>query len=332
MPAYTPAQRIRIVIIGAVVPLLIAIIGIAVMFSWTDLPDPIAIHWGVGDGPNGFGTVTELALLVGLTVLLFAAIATIGTLTTRAGASPSYIPRLLVAVSVWLSVFLTGGIVGTVALQRGLVNAAAAPDPALALLVACLIAVPIGAAAWFLTPKAATVAAEPIDAPVLDLATDERVLWQRNVGPNAAFVVVLAIAVLLLVGGTVLAILTGEPETVPLVVIPAIIVFATSTTLFWKIRVDATAFTTRSSVGWPRYRYAIDEITEARAVTLEPLREFGGWGIRIGAGGRLGIVLRAGEALEVERRDGRIFVVTVDDATTAAALINGLVRRAAVTG
>jgi len=332
MPAYTSAQRVRIVIVGAVVPLLIAGVGIAVMFSWSDLPDPIAIHWGQSDGPNGFGTVTELAFLVGLTVLFFAAIATLGCFTMRAGSTQSYVPRLLVAVSVWLSVFLTGGIVGTVALQRGLVDATSAPDPTLPLLVSCLIALPIGAAAWFLTPRAATIAVEPTDAPVLDLGTDERVLWQRSVGPNAAFVVVLVIAVLLLMGGVVLALLTGEPESVPLVVIPAIIVFATSTTLFWKVRVDAKAVTTRSSVGWPRFRYPLSEIVAARAVQLEPLREFGGWGIRVGGGGRLGIVLRSGEALEVERGNGRVFVVTVDDASTAAALINGLVRRAAVTG
>jgi len=332
MSAYTPAQRVRIVALGAVVPLLVAGIGIATILSWTDLPDPVATHWGIDDGPNGFGTVTQLALLIGLTVLGFAALATIGTLVMRAAPTQSYVPRVLIATSAWLSVFITLGIGGTVAIQRGLTDAADAPDPTSSLLVACLIAVPIGVAAWFLTPKAAVLEVAPTDAPVLQLASDERVLWQRSIGPNAAFVVVLVVAILLLVGGTVVALIAGGAESVPLVVIPAIIVFATSTTLFWKVRVDATAFTTRSSVGWPRYRYSISEIVEARAVTLEPLREFGGWGIRFGAGGRLGIVMRAGEALEVERRDGRVFVVTVDDATTAAALINGLVRRSAVTG
>jgi hypothetical protein len=46
------------------------------------------------------------------------------------------------------------------------------------------------------------------------------------------------------------------------------------------------------------------------------------------AGGRrTGIVLRAGEAIEVKRTDGKTLVVTVDDALQGAALLNGLVAR-----
>jgi len=330
--AYTTAQRIRIAVVGAVIPLLVAGIGIALMYSWTDLPDPIAIHWGVDDGPNGFGSVLVIALLIGALVAIFAGVAILVIAPMRAGSTPTYIPRVLVATSVWLSLFLTIGLVGSVATQRGLMDAALAPSPLIPLLVACAVAFPLGAIAWVATPRAATAATPAGDAPALDLGTDERVLWQRSATPSPLFVGVFVVAVLLLVAGAVTAAVTGDAESVPLVVLPAIIVLATSTTLFWKVRVDATAFTTRSSVGWPRYRYAIADIAEARAVQLEPLREFGGWGIRFGVKGRLGIVLRAGEALEVERRDGRALVVTVDDATTAAALINGLVRRAVVTG
>jgi hypothetical protein len=39
------------------------------------------------------------------------------------------------------------------------------------------------------------------------------------------------------------------------------------------------------------------------------------------------IVLRRGEALELTFRGGRRFAVTVDDAATGAALLNGLVAR-----
>jgi hypothetical protein len=58
-----------------------------------------------------------------------------------------------------------------------------------------------------------------------------------------------------------------------------------------------------------------------------PLGEFGGFGLRWGPGRRLGIITRGGEALEVQRRDGRTVVVTVDDAATAAGLLMAFAAR-----
>ena len=65
-------------------------------------------------------------------------------------------------------------------------------------------------------------------------------------------------------------------------------------------------------------------------VDVSPFAEFGGWGYRVGRGGRVGIVLRSGPALQVERTGGRSLVVTVDDAATGAALLNTLAARARV--
>ena len=64
--------------------------------------------------------------------------------------------------------------------------------------------------------------------------------------------------------------------------------------------------------------------------TVSPLAEFGGWGYRVGRGGRVGVVLRTGEGLQVERSGGRSFVVTIDDAATGAALLNTLAARSRV--
>lgn len=44
--------------------------------------------------------------------------------------------------------------------------------------------------------------------------------------------------------------------------------------------------------------------------------------------GRSGIVLRRGDAVELTFQSGRLFAVTVDDASTGAALINGLISLA----
>lgn len=53
--------------------------------------------------------------------------------------------------------------------------------------------------------------------------------------------------------------------------------------------------------------------------------EFGGWGLRLSVDRRFGVVLRAGEAIEVTRANGKRFVVTVDDAGTGAALLEALI-------
>ena len=58
-----------------------------------------------------------------------------------------------------------------------------------------------------------------------------------------------------------------------------------------------------------------------------PLREFGGYGWRIGKDGSRGFVTRSGEALVVERVGEPPVVVTVDDAAEAAAVLNTLASR-----
>ncbi len=35
-------------------------------------------------------------------------------------------------------------------------------------------------------------------------------------------------------------------------------------------------------LGWPGWRFPVAEIEDARVVTFSPLRDFGGWGIRLG--------------------------------------------------
>ena len=58
----------------------------------------------------------------------------------------------------------------------------------------------------------------------------------------------------------------------------------------------------------------------------------GGWGLRVGRGGRTGLVVRSGQALEVERTGGRIVVVTVDDAARGAALLTAVAARGRAAG
>jgi hypothetical protein len=68
-------------------------------------------------------------------------------------------------------------------------------------------------------------------------------------------------------------------------------------------------------------------VEEAVSRRIVPLTELGGWGYRVRPE-RSGFVLRSGEGIVLRLTDGREFVVTVDDAATAAALFNAYLDRA----
>lgn len=329
--AYTPTQRLRIVLVAGVFPVLLIAVGLAVLSNLTDLPSQLAVHWNIDGEPDRFGPLAESVLLIAGLGGGFAIIATVVSALLRAAVGRSYVPRVLIATSVWLSAFLVLGIGGTVWMQRGLVDATQSPSPSLPLLIAFVVSLPLAAAAWIATPAPATLERTPTEAPTLELGADERVLWVRTATPALHFVVVVIVGALGCIAAAIVGATVGGLSVIPIVIAPAVIVLLAAATLFWRVRVDASGVVTRSLLGLPRFAYPISEIAEARAVHLAPLREFGGWGIRVGTKGRLGIVLRTGEALEVERVDGRTFAVTVDDAETAAAVVNGLVRRATLT-
>jgi hypothetical protein len=63
------------------------------------------------------------------------------------------------------------------------------------------------------------------------------------------------------------------------------------------------------------------------AVEVSAFGEYGGWGVRFGRSGNWGVITRAGSAIEVQRRSGANFVVTVDDAATGAGLPTSLASR-----
>jgi len=146
-------------------------------------------------------------------------------------------------------------------------------------------------------------------------------MWQRTVFSRGALVVgVVAVLVVL--------VLTVVTRIWPLGLLALLLAGLLTTMVAFDATVDERGLLARGLLGWPTLRVPLDEVVEARATTIHPFKEFGGWGYRVGRGGRTGIVLRTGDALEVRRTGDRIAVVTVDDAATAAALLNTLADRA----
>ena len=128
-------------------------------------------------------------------------------------------------------------------------------------------------------------------------------------------------AVLALIVVTVGVALAGSDAWWIMAAVTILLIVLIATTLVFRVRASADGLRVRSVTGWPRWNIPAADITGARAVQVNPMGEFGGWGLRFAVDGRMGVVLRTGEALQVTRRSGRTLVVTIDDARTAAAVL-----------
>ena len=312
--------RRRAVIIGGVIPVLIALVSAIAMVFWIpELPDPIAIHWS-GDAADGFGPVWLMVLMPLAIVLVFSAFSVGGAWKTTANGLLSGSQKIVLATSVGLSAMLSGGVGWSVAIQRGLEDAAQAGALNPLVLIGAVLAVP----AWFLLPKTDATPHTVAEPQPLEVAASERVSWSRVVrlapGAFALVAVVLALA-----GGSIVFTATVAPEgngfAIGALVVVLVIVLSMS---YWRVSADRRGLTLRSALGWPRVVIAIDDIREVHLVDVEPRAEFGGWGWRWDGAGRSGIIMRGGPAIQVTRSAGKRFVVTVDDAKTGAAVLAAL--------
>jgi hypothetical protein len=302
---------------GLAIPLAAA----AVAWTWRDeLPDPVASHWS-GARADGFMSLeADLAVMVGTAALLVALFTATGVRSGQSAATR----RLTAALSVGLSAMLTVLMTGSLAAQRGLADAAAAPSPGTPTALGVVAMVALGALTWFLVPGDPPSPAQdavPADAPRLHLGAGERAVWLRRTAGGLG----LAMGVVALLVATATAVATG---TWGALVLPLVLALALAAMFAFTVQVDAAGLTVRSALGWPRSHVPAGEVEQASVVEVSPFRDFGGWGWRVGRGGRVGVVLRAGEGLLVERSGGRSLVVTVGDASTAAALLNTMAERA----
>ena len=282
------------------------------------LPDPIAVHWSLTGRPNGHLPWWACTLLVailwgaGWTALLRTTV----TPRRRDIASVYAIGGLLLAAQnsglwanldagTWRSArhlpgyVLIPGIVACAAVASGIGWCAAPPDE----------------------PGRAEEPYQP-DTPERRLRPGEQVVWA---GGATNFWMLLVVPVIALIG----RVTTGGERSL---VVTAVIAVAMLGFCTVHVVVGPEAVVVSSGLaGWPRRRVRLQQIRSAGIATVAPLT-YGGWGLRRRAG-RTAVIVRGGPALDLLLVDGRRFVVTVDGAAEAAALVNGyLARTATATG
>ena len=323
-------DRIRKLLVGVAAPLVIALGGVAfIIAALPDLPDPVAIHWGVAGQPDGFGAAsTNLVLLIVFTV----GYSVLSVIVAGGKDGFSVIQKALLATAPFLSVLLTAVLAGSLWIQRGLTDATLAPSVLPLILAGTIAGLLVAVGAWFVLPAISPRTAEHSAAPTMQLGATQRAVWMRRSGPSGA-VQVLVIGTLALVSiVTIVAVVLSAPPlfTVLYSGILLLIVLLVASTMFWRVRVTDRGLVVRSALGIPRFIVPIEEVDEAKVITVNPVRDFGGWGLRWGGNGRFGIVTHSGEAIEIRRTNGKFLVVTVDGAEQAAALLNALRSRASV--
>lgn len=314
----------RAILAAAVLPLVAGAVGVALVLSWRDeLPARVATHWNGGGTVDGFGSVSGVGWLIGGFAAGFAVVGLVLVLAVRGDAM---VTRVTAGFTAGTTAFIATLGTTLTESQRGLADPATAPLPAVAILSALAIGVAVALLAVMLVPLWPSERGDvPADAPRLAVGAGERVVWTRSVGTGSLPAVILVAGV----GVTAAAgAIMRQWWMLALSLVLALVVVAMFSI---TVTVDRRGLTVRGRFGWPRMNTPLDQVVRASVVTVRPIRDFGGYGYRISVFGPLkgtgGFVLRGGEALLVERASGLRTLVVVDDAGTAAGLLNTLVEQ-----
>jgi hypothetical protein len=294
----------------------IVVVGVGV----TGNPQLI-VHWGAGSDRTGpWWTYAILIAAIGIPV-----IAVIGFFIARAtqvAGMNSWMP----AIAMGITVFHTVGMgVGSVVLN------ASPLAPALPLAGGVVLAIAAALLTWWLLPLEvpATTGVEPAD--VLPVRASEIAAWTGRVELPAWFVTLIAtVAAGLIVLGVSLLLTLGA-RIWWIFLSPTLLLVVLLVTAQFVVIAGPRGFMVRSAIGWPRLHIPAANVGTAGVVAVDPMADFGGWGLRWVIGpnhkGRWGFVTRRGPGLEVFRQDGRSIVVTVDDPGTAAAILETYAKK-----
>jgi hypothetical protein len=305
----------RVVFVGW--PLVIvALVALPLLLVGDHLPDPLATRFhpgGEATGSTPFATWVVVQVVIALLC---------STALVRNGRRPTPDTPVIAAVASFIGLFV-GWIGWSIAFANEghddwheVTLGAGAIAGALGSAMGCTIPV-------VLMARRIAPARPPHPSAAIPFGPDEHPAWfghTRSIG----FAVAGAANVAL---GIVVALMSDAAVGALLAVIGLLLASFASVVVI----IDERGVGVRSGLlGWPRLRLPLGLIEEAEPTDVRPLR-FGGLGYR----GSLRLfraaawVLRAGEGLQLQLRGGQRFTVSIDDADEAAAVLNGLVARAA---
>jgi hypothetical protein len=326
-----PRRGPAVALVGVLQGALIAAMVAVPVALWSRLPPRLADHWTFAGTANGSGPRLVTFLVLGVIAVPGTALFLAGWFATRRGERVGGLRpgRTAAGTAAWLTatgVFLTAMATGSVLLVSvanlgggGLRSASVGPG-AVPLLVGGSALVT--ASAGLVLRRFGGFGSPDGEAPPasLGLRAGERAVWS---GQARAAWALPAGAVVVAAGALTWAL--GGPWDPALVLLVA----GTMTLGFTSVRVTVATrgVSVRYGVlGLRLTRIPLARIASAAAVDLRSF-SFGYRGSLLLLGSAA-VVLRRGPALRLTLRDGKTFVVTVDDAATGAALLNDLIAAA----
>jgi Protein of unknown function (DUF1648) len=312
----------RTLLVAAWIVVVLAAMTVPEILLWNRLPDPIATHWGAGGHPNGSESrLWGLGFFAGIWIALGLVLTVPSAWFARR--RPPYSRRNVFAGGL-LGLFGGLGIgVQSLTLWSNLDRATWRDARPVGWLLSALplVAGAVGAVAGTWIDRRTAAPVEPMPAGgAIGIAPGERAAWLSHASNRWMS----GIGALVLVAGIVATVIRTGSFGLPFVII-GLLCLALST-----ITVSVGAAGVRVALGrwgWPARRIGLTKISAARAERFRPL-QVGGWGLR-GLPGSSALMVRGGDCLVLEYRSGGRFVISVDDAAQGAALVNGLLERAA---
>lgn len=316
MNTTTPSPLLRPAL-GIVLPLLLVVAALLPFWLYqARLPEPLAAHWGLDGRPDGAMRRAVLLALIGVLVVVPAA--GMVFIARRRNAQRGDISGPLAVAG------FVAGLTVTLAWMTVAANLDAdswRQAGGLSLLTAA-VPVLIGAALGY----GLSVLARPLESPRsaastkpgVGLAHGARAVWIGSARSMWAKP--------LMIGFVLMGAVLAGVRPLAGVVVGLIGVLAGMS--FTSIRVQVDRNGVRIAYGalrWPVQRVKLADIHRATAMHINPLA-WGGWGYRgsLRVMRRAAVVLRGGEGMRLELSGERTLVITVDDAETAAGLINDL--------
>jgi hypothetical protein len=326
-PALLRRARLTFVVLAIAVPLVLAVVGTGVILSWLpELPDTVVTHWGVGGADRTGPASTYLWLLIGAGLGLpwLMAVTTLAAAGTHWGGAA----RLMGALAAGLAALSLVVNLGALGIQRGAGDPADVPSIGGVVALAFGALLVVGVTGWLAQPRVEPEAGRSLEPRhAVRVADGERVVWLGTTSMPRAALAAVVLLLLALVGLAAYMLLTGVAGGWIVAIVVIVVAAALATATSFRVRITPEGFSVRSLAGVPRLFIPLSEIASVRAVDVSPFGEFGGWGWRRAVDGRTGIIMRRGAAVEVSRRERKPFIVTIDGAEEAAALLQAYVER-----
>lgn len=305
---------------------LLAVLGlplltIAVVAGWMllvsdRLPAEVAVHWDGAGEADGFASRSSIVVLfVGISVVMTGLFAAIGN-----AAAGGILGRPVRGIGNGIVWFLATLMVGITVVQL---------DGTSTELPMWLIGLSVasGVAGWGLAttvarPQEVPASTEPAraGAPRLPTRDSDTIVWSGRT-PRAGALVWLGAGVGIL--GVALAFVTS-PWILTILGPVVALVLASST---YDITIGRGAITASGAViGFPRVRVPLEHVESVEAGEVRAW-DFGGWGVRAGAGNETAVITRSGRAIVVRRTDGAVLRISCAEPESAVASTNTLLDR-----